>query len=138
MSKSSRTLTQPPVKLACLECRSCKVRCNGEDPCNNCTKRSKFCEYKASQRGGLRKRRRGGQTDDELDIDSQEDLFSAALYNLSMPTDLMQNLDLPGSPFPRDALDSLANDPSESIPIRVYRSESDLSVYSIPPGGSKS
>ncbi|KAH9213606.1 hypothetical protein DL95DRAFT_390398, partial [Leptodontidium sp. 2 PMI_412] len=58
----------PPVKLACLECRASRTRCDGKPECSNCINRGKTCVYTQSKRGGSRIRRRrisvGGQDQD--------------------------------------------------------------------------
>jgi len=47
-----------PVKNACLNCRSRKMKCTGEQPvCLNCAKKAITCEYVKSKRGGARKRK---------------------------------------------------------------------------------
>ncbi|KAK0119470.1 hypothetical protein ONS95_010918 [Cadophora gregata] len=48
----------PPVKLACLECRASRTRCDGKPECSNCINRGKSCVYTQSKRGGSRIRRR--------------------------------------------------------------------------------
>ncbi|KAL2070283.1 hypothetical protein VTL71DRAFT_13309 [Oculimacula yallundae] len=48
----------PPVKLACLECRASRTRCDGKAECSNCINRGKSCVYTQSKRGGSRIRRR--------------------------------------------------------------------------------
>jgi hypothetical protein len=37
--------------FACLECRKRKVKCNRQDPCNNCMRFSKECLFVAPVRG---------------------------------------------------------------------------------------
>ncbi|CZT11182.1 related to C6 finger domain protein [Rhynchosporium graminicola] len=55
----------PPVKLACLECRASRIRCDGKTQCSNCINRGKACVYTQSKRGGSRiRRRRASMTDD--------------------------------------------------------------------------
>ncbi|KAI9053126.1 hypothetical protein LZ554_003393 [Drepanopeziza brunnea f. sp. 'monogermtubi'] len=55
----------PPVKLACLECRASRTRCDGKTECSNCTTRGKTCVYTQSRRGGSRIRRKRVSTDSE-------------------------------------------------------------------------
>ncbi|KAL4744925.1 hypothetical protein BDW72DRAFT_199126 [Aspergillus terricola var. indicus] len=43
-----------PVKLACLPCRASKIRCNGQDPCSNSTRR---CPTGPAAAGELAKKR---------------------------------------------------------------------------------
>ncbi|KAL4733739.1 hypothetical protein BDV11DRAFT_213501 [Aspergillus similis] len=44
-----------PVKLACLACRASKIRCDGRDPCSNCSMHNEHCRYEPSRRGGARR-----------------------------------------------------------------------------------
>ncbi|PYH47123.1 putative C6 finger domain protein [Aspergillus saccharolyticus JOP 1030-1] len=55
-----RKFSKPPVKVACLACRSLRIRCDGLERCANCVARETACCYVASKRGGprLRKRKR--------------------------------------------------------------------------------
>ncbi|CEJ58569.1 hypothetical protein PMG11_07223 [Penicillium brasilianum] len=46
---------KPPVKAACLACRSSKTRCDGERPCRSCLSRGRECHYQPSRRGGPRR-----------------------------------------------------------------------------------
>ncbi|KAL3457649.1 Zn(II)2Cys6 transcription factor [Aspergillus heterothallicus] len=44
-----------PVKLACLVCRAAKIRCDGRQPCSNCSIHNEQCRYEPSRRGGARR-----------------------------------------------------------------------------------
>ncbi|GKZ34135.1 hypothetical protein AbraIFM66950_004316 [Aspergillus brasiliensis] len=44
-----------PVKVACLACRASKIRCDGQNPCANCTIHQQECQYQPSRRGGARR-----------------------------------------------------------------------------------
>ncbi|KAL4971398.1 hypothetical protein BDW66DRAFT_165272 [Aspergillus desertorum] len=44
-----------PVKLACLVCRASKIRCDGRQPCSNCSMHNEQCRYEPSRRGGARR-----------------------------------------------------------------------------------
>ncbi|KAJ0426782.1 putative Zn(II)2Cys6 transcription factor [Aspergillus carlsbadensis] len=44
-----------PVKLACLVCRASKIRCDGRNPCSNCSLHGEKCRYEPSRRGGARR-----------------------------------------------------------------------------------
>ncbi|KAE8149496.1 hypothetical protein BDV25DRAFT_125848 [Aspergillus avenaceus] len=44
-----------PVKAACLACRASKTRCDGTQPCNPCSDRTRDCIYRPSRRGGPRR-----------------------------------------------------------------------------------
>ncbi|RFU30814.1 hypothetical protein B7463_g5521, partial [Scytalidium lignicola] len=48
----------PPVKLACLECRAARTRCDGKQTCSNCLSKGKACTYLPSRRGGSRIRKK--------------------------------------------------------------------------------
>ncbi|KAG0646570.1 Xylanolytic transcriptional activator xlnR [Hyphodiscus hymeniophilus] len=56
----------PPVKVACLDCRASRTRCDGKQQCSNCIIRGKTCVYAQSRRGGprVRKRAPSPETDD--------------------------------------------------------------------------
>ncbi|EAW14600.1 putative C6 finger domain protein [Aspergillus clavatus NRRL 1] len=53
-SPARRRFPRPPVKLACLACRSSRIRCDGQPNCANCVSRDKVCSYLPSRRGGPR------------------------------------------------------------------------------------
>ncbi|KAJ5042448.1 uncharacterized protein L3040_004996 [Drepanopeziza brunnea f. sp. 'multigermtubi'] len=55
----------PPVKLACLECRASRTRCDGKTECSNCITRGKTCVYTQSKRGGSRIRRKRVSTESQ-------------------------------------------------------------------------
>ncbi|KAG4027419.1 hypothetical protein MFRU_030g00550 [Monilinia fructicola] len=55
---ATRKFLAPPVKVACLECRAARTRCNGKTPCANCSNRGCECVYTASKRGGARRRKK--------------------------------------------------------------------------------
>ncbi|KAJ6102551.1 hypothetical protein N7486_004978 [Penicillium sp. IBT 16267x] len=46
---------KPPVKAACLACRSSKTRCDGQYPCRACYGKGRECSYQPSRRGGARR-----------------------------------------------------------------------------------
>ncbi|KAJ5769937.1 uncharacterized protein N7511_001988 [Penicillium nucicola] len=52
-----RKFAKPPVKVACLNCRVSRIRCDGRKPCSLCTSKGKECSYVPSRRGGPRKKR---------------------------------------------------------------------------------
>ncbi|CAG8981037.1 hypothetical protein HYALB_00008191 [Hymenoscyphus albidus] len=63
MAKPARKkFAVPPVKLACLECRASRTRCDGKTECTSCTAKGKSCIYTQSRRGGSRIRKRGGSS----------------------------------------------------------------------------
>lgn len=54
----SRHAIAPPVKNACLACRSKKARCDGGQPiCSQCVSKGRECQYVKSRRGGARKKK---------------------------------------------------------------------------------
>lgn len=58
----------PPVKIACLSCRSSRTRCNGEHPCASCVTKDRECVYKPSRRGGPRIRKKSRPLSDYHDL----------------------------------------------------------------------
>ncbi|CAG8124819.1 unnamed protein product [Penicillium salamii] len=46
---------KPPIKAACLACRTSKTRCDGQQPCGSCSGRNRNCNYQPSRRGGARR-----------------------------------------------------------------------------------
>lgn len=48
-------MLKPPIGLACLECRSRKVKCSGKQPCEHCNFLSAECKFALSRRGGKRR-----------------------------------------------------------------------------------
>ncbi|KAL4931502.1 uncharacterized protein BDV17DRAFT_301764 [Aspergillus undulatus] len=53
-----KKFAKPPVKVACLACRSSRTRCDGQDPCANCLSKKRKCSYLPSKRGGPRKKKK--------------------------------------------------------------------------------
>ncbi|KAJ5719462.1 hypothetical protein N7493_007917 [Penicillium malachiteum] len=53
---------KPPVKAACLACRSSKTRCDGQYPCKSCYNKDRDCSYQPSRRGGARRGARYAET----------------------------------------------------------------------------
>ncbi|PYH76818.1 C6 finger domain protein [Aspergillus uvarum CBS 121591] len=53
-----RKFSKPPVKVACLACRTLRIRCDGLERCGNCVARETPCSYVPSKRGGPRIRKR--------------------------------------------------------------------------------
>lgn len=57
-AEESRHAIAPPVKNACLACRSKKARCDGGQPvCSQCVSKGRECQYVKSRRGGARKKK---------------------------------------------------------------------------------
>ncbi|KAL4975382.1 hypothetical protein BDW66DRAFT_167148 [Aspergillus desertorum] len=57
-SRPRKKFAKPPVKVACLSCRSSRTRCDGQDPCVNCQSKKRTCSYIPSKRGGPRPRKK--------------------------------------------------------------------------------
>jgi hypothetical protein len=56
--ESNRPVVPPPVKNACLSCRTKKARCDGIQPiCTQCSSKGRECVYVKSRRGGARRRK---------------------------------------------------------------------------------
>ena len=56
--EAPRSTIAPPVKNACLACRTRKGRCDGAHPiCGQCTAKGRECVYVKSRRGGARRRK---------------------------------------------------------------------------------
>ncbi|BCS02719.1 uncharacterized protein AKAW2_60983A [Aspergillus luchuensis] len=67
-----------PVKVACLACRASKIRCDGQNPCTNCTIHRQECRYQPSRRGGAR---RGPVAAEERAMKKAQRLQTAARVN---------------------------------------------------------
>ncbi|KAK7227904.1 hypothetical protein V2G26_000074, partial [Clonostachys chloroleuca] len=48
MSKEPTESITPRVWQACVVCRRKKIKCDGNDPCRNCSSRDLICEYPGS------------------------------------------------------------------------------------------
>ncbi|CAG7928703.1 unnamed protein product [Penicillium olsonii] len=55
VSSGMPRVAKPPVKAACLACRTSKTRCDGQRPCGSCTGKKRTCSYQPSRRGGARR-----------------------------------------------------------------------------------
>ncbi|KAH8705086.1 hypothetical protein BGW36DRAFT_285569 [Talaromyces proteolyticus] len=56
-SVARRKFAKPPVKVACLACRTSRTRCDGQEPCSSCFSKGRDCSYLPSKRGGPRKKK---------------------------------------------------------------------------------
>ena len=57
-AEANRPVVPPPVKNACLSCRTKKARCDGVQPiCTQCSSKGRECVYVKSRRGGARRRK---------------------------------------------------------------------------------
>ncbi|BCR98031.1 uncharacterized protein AKAW2_31350S [Aspergillus luchuensis] len=104
-----KKFAKPPVKVACLACRASRTRCDGQDPCTNCSSRNKSCSYLPSKRGGPRKKKNKPSAAAEPQHDGVEDptIFpvssgfdeSSGLFGqidvLSIPGAGLRSLDFP-------------------------------------------
>ncbi|KAH7035630.1 uncharacterized protein B0I36DRAFT_94826 [Microdochium trichocladiopsis] len=72
----------PPVKSACLACRSSRTRCNGDKPCSSCKTRNRECEYLPSRRGGPRIRKKSKEVSARQDppVGKTEEMPFSAIY----------------------------------------------------------
>ncbi|KAL4968823.1 uncharacterized protein BDV14DRAFT_166807 [Aspergillus stella-maris] len=61
-----KKFAKPPVKVACLACRSSRTRCDGQDPCANCLNKKRKCSYLPSKRGGPRKKKKHPVTPEDV------------------------------------------------------------------------
>ncbi|KZF22343.1 hypothetical protein L228DRAFT_150998 [Xylona heveae TC161] len=149
-----RRLSRHPVKAACLSCRKCKVRCDGQYPCYKCRTKAKVCCYQPSQRGGLRRKRRPEDAEDfsvfempanisAFEGSGASDPFLESILNLSFPQTGINNLDrLPDTMPDPDHGDMLYRqdipgteqasssspflDDRETVPVRMYHSEAQI------------
>ncbi|KAJ6144515.1 hypothetical protein N7470_008410 [Penicillium chermesinum] len=90
-----------PIKAACLACRSSKIRCDGQKPCEPCSNRDRECSYQPSRRGGPR---RGARYAEVL---KRRSMSNNLLASEDQPMQQDPSPDLPEDLDP--ALDSLIN-----------------------------
>ncbi|ESZ98728.1 hypothetical protein SBOR_0966 [Sclerotinia borealis F-4128] len=91
---TTRKFLAPPVKVACLECRAARTRCNGKTPCANCTNRGCDCVYTTSKRGGARRRKKYTNTEGHVEQSPPNELLTgpAPVVSLATPgAGLLQN-----------------------------------------------
>ncbi|KAH8602004.1 hypothetical protein B0O99DRAFT_680155 [Bisporella sp. PMI_857] len=67
-----RKFATPPVKVACLECRASRTRCDGKPECANCSTKGKACVYTQSKRGGARIRKRKTSSENEAVLSNKD------------------------------------------------------------------
>ncbi|KAJ5869825.1 tRNA(Ile)-lysidine/2-thiocytidine synthase [Penicillium solitum] len=145
-------VTKPPVKAACLACRTSKTRCDGQHPCGNCSNRKRECSYQPSRRGGPRRgaqyeRQRQPTADNSLPssmsdvaneiepfLDNMIGLVSpyAGIHNLDLSPDSMSIVDgsqqIWGQLTPHDdsSFDSVPIHDKGSSAVRAYQSEAEI------------
>ncbi|CAG8909219.1 unnamed protein product [Penicillium egyptiacum] len=144
-------LIKPPVKAACLPCRTSKTRCDGQHPCGSCSARKRECSYRPSRRGGPRRGARyeeaqrrptGGNSlsssisdvADEIEpfLDNMISLVSpfAGIHNLDLSPDSLSTVDgahqFWGQLTPHDD-SSFDSAPVHDVgSIRAYQSEVEI------------
>ncbi|KAJ5747426.1 uncharacterized protein N7511_009122 [Penicillium nucicola] len=143
---------KPPVKAACLPCRSSKTRCDGHQPCLVCTGKKRDCYYQPSRRGGPR---RGVRYEEALrnsnasntsisDVTEEFEPFLDNMIGLVTPFAGIHNLDLSPealsvgdgaqqiwgqlTPHADSLLDSATQSGAELPMMRAYHSEADMYV----------
>ncbi|KAI5255326.1 hypothetical protein E4T42_01894 [Aureobasidium subglaciale] len=129
----------PPVKVACLSCRSSRIRCDGKDPCSGCNHRRKECIYVQSRRGGARVPRSKNQDSEKADyVKIAQECFDESVPTMVKPGAGLTQLDLnfdntdtlfdsifTAAPLPR-AIDQQDDIPRKTVSVRRYRSDSDI------------
>ncbi|KUM66710.1 hypothetical protein ACN42_g370 [Penicillium freii] len=147
-------VTKPPVKAACLACRTSKTRCDGQHPCGNCSGKKRECSYQPSRRGGPRRgaqyeRQRqptagnslpssmsDGANEIEPFLDNMIGLVSpyAGVHNLDLSPDSLSIVDgaqqVWGQLTPHDdsSFDSVPMHDRGSSTVRAYQSEVEMLV----------
>ncbi|OQD81494.1 hypothetical protein PENANT_c027G08591 [Penicillium antarcticum] len=141
---------KPPVKAACLPCRSSKTRCDGHHPCGICTGKKRDCHYQPSRRGGPRRgvryeeaQRKSNTSNTSIsDVTEEFEPFLDNMIGLVTPFAGIHNLDLSPealsvghgaqqiwgqlTPHADSALDSATQAGAESPMMRAYHSEGDI------------
>ncbi|KAJ4245747.1 hypothetical protein NW762_013871 [Fusarium torreyae] len=139
--------------LACLQCRSKHVKCDGKKPqCTRCTSLEKECQYTASRRGGLdraalaeRRKRLATGTDPRLSMPTPQiplEIGDATISNLDVQPMIGMNgvvdaLDggssstpaLPTPDTPQIHIENLAEDP---LIISYYTNFHDFHPFVLP------
>ncbi|KAH0293789.1 hypothetical protein KCU62_g885, partial [Aureobasidium sp. EXF-3399] len=129
----------PPVKVACLSCRSSRVRCDGKEPCSGCSHRGKECVYVQSRRGGARVPRSKRQDFEKVDyVKIAQECFDDAVPTMVHPgaglTQLDLNLDntdtlfdsiFTAVPVPQ-TIELENHTPRQTGSVRTYRSDEDM------------
>ncbi|KAH0343880.1 hypothetical protein KCU81_g4970, partial [Aureobasidium melanogenum] len=129
----------PPVKVACLSCRSSRIRCDGKEPCSGCNHRGKECVYVQSRRGGARVARSKKQEHEKADfVKIAQECFDESVPTMIKPgaglTQLDLNLDntdtlfdsiFTAAPIPQTIeLDNAI--PRRTGSVRRYQTDSDI------------
>ncbi|KAL4919722.1 hypothetical protein BDW62DRAFT_216648 [Aspergillus aurantiobrunneus] len=96
-----KKFAKPPVKVACLACRSSRTRCDGQNPCANCLSKKRKCSYLPSKRGGPRKKKKLPIPAEDIPQhhDVENSTIATALFGqidvLSAPGAGLRSLDFP-------------------------------------------
>ncbi|KAF7868496.1 hypothetical protein EAF04_005027 [Stromatinia cepivora] len=83
---ATRKFLAPPVRVACLECRAARTRCNGKTPCANCANRGCDCVYTASKRGGARRRGKHASSEGRIEQSSPNEFLTGPAPVVSLVT----------------------------------------------------
>ncbi|KAF7899266.1 uncharacterized protein EAF01_008479 [Botrytis porri] len=83
---ATRKFLAPPVKVACLECRAARTRCNGKTPCANCANRGCDCVYTPSKRGGARRRKKNTNSEGRIEQSPPNELLTGPAPVVSLAT----------------------------------------------------
>ncbi|KAF7884803.1 hypothetical protein EAF00_010621 [Botryotinia globosa] len=83
---ATRKFLAPPVKVACLECRAARTRCNGKTPCANCASRGCDCVYTPSKRGGARRRKKNTNSEGRIEQSPPNELLTGPAPVVSLVT----------------------------------------------------
>ncbi|TGO70040.1 hypothetical protein BOTNAR_0004g00250 [Botryotinia narcissicola] len=83
---ATRKFLAPPVKVACLECRAARTRCNGKTPCANCANRGCDCLYTPSKRGGARRRKKNTNSEGRIEQSPPNELLTGPAPVVSLAT----------------------------------------------------
>ncbi|KAG2163602.1 hypothetical protein JADG_003341 [Aureobasidium aubasidani] len=128
----------PPVKVACLSCRSSRIRCDGKEPCSGCNHRGKECVYVQSRRGGARVPRSKRQNNEKADyVKIAQECFDESVPTMVKPGAGLTQLDLSldntdnlfdsiftAAPLPQPI--ELDETPRAAGSVRIYQSDSDI------------
>ncbi|KAJ5677995.1 uncharacterized protein N7477_003628 [Penicillium maclennaniae] len=90
-----KKFAKPPVKVACLPCRSSRTRCGGQEPCSNCVSKGRKCSYLPSKRGGPRKKKQKASPSSE---DSPDDAQYAVVPDFEEPAGMFSQIDVLSAP----------------------------------------
>ncbi|KAJ6061647.1 uncharacterized protein N7446_005767 [Penicillium canescens] len=115
----SRKFSKPPVKVACLNCRVARIRCDGQKPCGLCASKGKECSYVPSRRGGpRRKKHQSHSPEPRIQQDDAQHPNSLLDPNVDKRPFMFDQFDLLSIPAAGlQALDPMDLSPSLKVPI---------------------